>query len=81
MLLHNYLDTNTYTVNLVKKNLSEIPCSEIQNIKKRVDFYVNHYKISTRNTISESKTQQMDFLINLNFALETEIRERSLAVA
>lgn len=78
MLLHNYLDSGNYTASLVKNNLSNIPNTEIQSIKKRVDFYVNHFKISTQKTASESKVQQLDFLMNLNFVLENEIKERRL---
>ena len=79
MLMHDYLDSETYTVNLVKNNLSKIPNTEIQNIKKRVDFYVNHYKISIKRINSESKELQLHFLLNLNNILETEIRERCAA--
>ncbi|OGH96450.1 MAG: hypothetical protein A2039_01240 [Candidatus Melainabacteria bacterium GWA2_34_9] len=79
MLLHNYLDSGNYTASLVKNNLSNIPNTEIQSIKKRVDFYVNHYKISTQKTASESKVLQLDFLLNLNHILENEIQERKAA--
>jgi len=68
MLLHDYLN-----------NLSNISNLEIQSIKKRVDFYVNHYKISTQKTASESKVLQLDFLLNLNHILENEIQERKVA--
>jgi len=78
MLLNNYLDSGTYTASLVKNNLSNIPNTEIQSIKKRVDFYVNHYKISTQKTPSESKGQQLDFLLNLNGVLENEIKGRGI---
>ena len=79
MLLHDYLNSGNYTANLVKSNLSNIPNIEIQSIKKRVDFYVNHYKISTKRINSESKSRQLDFLLNLNNILETEIEERKVA--
>ena len=78
MLLHNYFDTDTYTASLVKNNLAGIPSSEIQSIKKRIDFYVNHYKISTQKTNSESKERQIDFLLNLKNIIETEIKGRCL---
>jgi len=81
MLLHDYLDSSNYTASLVKNNLSNISNLEIQSIKKRVDFYVNHYKISTKKAISESKTLQLDFLLNLNHILESEIQCRMPAVA
>ena len=79
MLLHDYLNSGNYTASLVKTNLSNISNNEIQSIKKRVDFYVHHYKISTKKINSESKEQQLDFLINLNFVLQNEINERLLA--
>ena len=79
MLMHNYLDSENYTVNLVKNNLSKIPNTEIQSIKKRVDFYVNHYKISIKKINSESREMQLHFLLNLNNILETEIRQRCAA--
>jgi len=79
MLLHDYLNSGNYTASLVKNNLSNISNLEIQSIKKRVDFYVNHYKISTQKTASESKVLQLDFLLNLNHILESEIQERKVA--
>ncbi|MEI8390311.1 MAG: hypothetical protein WCG23_10565 [bacterium] len=79
MLLHDYLNSGNYTANLVKSNLSNISNIEIQSIKKRVDFYVNHYKISTKRINSESKARQLDFLLNLNNILENEIEERKVA--
>jgi len=79
MLLHDYLNSGNYTASLVKNNLSNISNLEIQSIKKRVDFYVNHYKISTQKTASESKVLQLDFLLNLNHILENEIQERKVA--
>lgn len=77
MLLHNYLNSGTYTADLVKTKLSSIPNTEIKSIKKRVDFYVNHYKISAKSTNTESKEQQLSFLLNLNSILESEIQNRS----
>lgn len=79
MLLHNYLDSSNYTAGLVKNNLSNISNIEILGIKKRVDFYVNHYKISTKKAASESKALQLDFLLNLNHVLENEIELRKVA--
>lgn len=77
MLLHNYLDSSTYTENLLKSNLSEISDSEIKSIRKRVAFYVNHLKISTRKIYSESRERQLDFLTNLQSLLEGEISDRT----
>jgi len=79
MLLHDYLNSGNYTASLVKTNVSNISNNEIQSIKKRIDFYVQHYKISTKKMSSESKKRQLDFLINLNFVLENEINQRMLA--
>ena len=79
MLMHNYLNSETYTATLVKNNLSKIPNTEIKSIKKRVDFYVNHYKISLNKIKSESKELQLHFLLNLNNILEIEMRERCAA--
>lgn len=81
MLLHNYLDSDTYTAGLVKNNLSNISSNEIQSIKKRVDFYVKHYEISTKRIISDSRVKQLDFLLNLNNILELEMKERCLVAA
>jgi hypothetical protein len=76
MLLHNYLDSDTYTASLVKNNLATITNSEIQSIKKRVDFYVSHYA-SIKKINSESRERQLDFLLNLKNIIETEIKGRS----
>ena len=81
MSLHDYLDSHTYTANLVKNNLAGIPSSEIQSIKKRIDFYVNHYEISTKKLKSESKERQLDFLLNLKNIIEIEIKGRRLLLS
>jgi len=80
MLLHNYLDSVTYTLSLAKKNFSNVSDMEIQSIKKRVDFYINHFKISAKNMPDNAKSQQLDFLINLNFMIESEMNERQYAI-
>jgi hypothetical protein len=78
MLLHNYIDTQGYTAELMKDNLSNISDSEIQSIKKRVEFYVNHFKISTKRLNSEAKEKQIEFLENLDYVLQSEINGRTL---
>ncbi|GEM_PF-4218343 len=79
MLLHNYTDSNTYPINLVKSNLTEISIREIQSIKKRIDFYINHYKISTKAISSISSESKLVFLLNINNMLENEIKNRYTA--
>lgn len=81
MLLHNYMDSDAYTASLLKDNLSNITDSEIQSIKKRVDFYVNHFKISTKKLQSEAKVKQLEFLETLNNILQCEMQSRSLCYA
>lgn len=80
MLLHNYLDSDNYTAGLVKDNLATISDSEINNIKKRINFYVNHFKISTKNSNSEAKARQLEFLLNVNTVLDSELESRQVTV-
>jgi len=77
MLLHNYLDSAAYTLSLAKNNFSEISDTEIKSIKKRVDFYINHFKISSKNLPDNGKAQQIEFLMNIKYLLESELKERS----
>jgi len=81
MLLHNYADNETYIASLLKSNLASITDSEIQSIKKRVEFYVNHFTISTKKMHSEAKERQLEFLMNLNNLLESEIEDRNVSYA
>lgn len=77
MLFQNYGDTETYISNLIKSGLENISDSEIQSIKKRIDFFVNHFKISTNKKYSLAKEHQLEFLMNINSAIESEISDRS----
>ena len=77
MLLHNYIDSDTYMMNLIQNNLTEIPNQEIRSIKKRIDFYINHYRrISAKKTNPGSKERKLAFFVFINNILEHEITKR-----
>jgi len=76
MLLHNsnYIDKKPLNQNT--ENFDKVSLQEIYSIKKRIDFYINHYKISTKNIDSLPIKSKLDVLLKLNYLLENELKNR-----
>jgi hypothetical protein len=57
--------------------LIALPTSELQSMKKRVDFYVEHYATIKRSRNDDiTYNDRIIFLSNLNKLLENEIKSR-----
>ena len=58
----------------------DISSKELLNIKKRVEFYADHYK-TIKKTRNDNITYEskINFLSNLNNMLKTEINKRQVA--
>ena len=70
------MGSEIYNEGLLKNSLENITEEEINNIKKRINFYVNHFKISNKKKADEAKAKQLEFLLDLNTVLENELEER-----
>jgi hypothetical protein len=59
--------------------LIALPIKELQSIKKRVDFYVEHYSTIIKNRKYDDITynDKLVFLSNFNTLLEREISNRA----
>lgn len=59
--------------------LIAIPIKELQSIKKRVDFYVEHYStiVKKREYADITSNDKLTFLSNFNILLEREISNRA----
>ncbi|NLF83178.1 MAG: hypothetical protein GX568_04245 [Candidatus Gastranaerophilales bacterium] len=61
----------------VDSGLMTLPMSELQSMKKRVDFYVEHYSTIKRSRKDDiTYNDRIIFLSNLNKLLENEIKSR-----
>lgn len=76
MLFHNYMNIDPIASELMKQSIAGISDDEINCIKKRVAFYVNHYKISLKNISCESKQKQLELLEEIKELIETEVNSR-----
>lgn len=57
--------------------LMALPMNELQSMKKRVDFYVEHYATIKRSRNDDiTYNDRIIFLSNLNNLLENEIKSR-----
>jgi len=56
----------------------EISTKELQSLKKKVNFYVDHYTLIKKNRENTIPYEdKLNFLFNLNKVLDTEIGKRT----
>ncbi len=56
----------------------EISTQELQSLKKKVDFYMDHYTLVKKNREDNiTYEDKLNFLSNLNQVLDTEINSRT----
>ena len=55
----------------------EMSTREIQSLKKRIDFYMDHYTLVKKNRQDDiTYEDKLKFLSNLNKVLDTELNNR-----
>ena len=56
----------------------EIPTQELHRLKKKVDFYMDHYTLIKKNRDDMiTYEDKLNFLSNLNKVLDTELNNRT----
>lgn len=78
MLIGDYLSSSFDHSKQSDYKLSGISSTKIKTIKKRINFYISHFRITIKSAQHDSKKSQLAFLLNLQTLLDDEMQCRDL---